>query len=81
VDVSELRPGAKQRRLHAILCEALANTEGLLARLEQGVTLPRDQQREIVRFLYVTARHQRDALTAVLELEGLEIDGLPCWRV
>ena len=29
-------------------------------------------QREIVRLLYVATRHQRDALTAVLELEGLE---------
>jgi hypothetical protein len=42
------------------------------ARLEAGVTVPRDQQREIVRLLYVATRHQVKALAAVLELDGLE---------
>jgi hypothetical protein len=63
---------AARRPLHAILCEALTNTQALLARLEAGVTVPRDQQREIVRLLYVATRHQVKALAAVLELEGLE---------
>ena len=42
------------------------------ARLEAGVTVPRDQQREVVRLLYVATRHQVQALAACLELEGLE---------
>ena len=62
----------KQRSLHAVLCEALTNTQALLSRLEAGVTVPRDQEREVVRLLYVATRHQVRALSAVLELEGLE---------
>ena len=61
-----------RRSLHAVLCEALTNTRGLLARLEAGVTVPQNQQREIVRLLYVATQHQAKALAAVLELEGLE---------
>ena len=60
------------RSLHAVLCEALTNTQALLTRLEAGVTVPRDQQREVVRSLYVATRHQAKALAAVLELDGLE---------
>jgi hypothetical protein len=63
---------AARRPLHAVLCEALTNTQALLARLEAGVTVPRDQQREIVRLLYVATRNQAKALIATLELEGLE---------
>jgi hypothetical protein len=55
-----------------VLCEALTNTQALLARLEAGVTVPRQEQREIVRLLYVATWHQVKALAAVLELEGLE---------
>jgi hypothetical protein len=62
----------KARSLHAVLCEAQANTQALLTRLEAGVTVPRDQQREVVRELYVQTRRQVKALAAVLELEGLE---------
>jgi hypothetical protein len=62
----------KQRSLHAVLCAALTNAQALLSRLEAGVTVPRDQQREIVRLLYVVTRHQVKALSACLELEGLE---------
>jgi hypothetical protein len=41
--------------------------------LEAGrVTVPRQEQREIVRLLYVATRNQAKALAAVLELEGLE---------
>ena len=61
----------KVRPLHAVLIENLNSTRALLRRLEDGVTV-RDQQREIVRLLYVAARHQVKALTAVLELDGLE---------
>jgi len=42
----------------------------LLARLEAGVTAPRDQQREVVRLLYVATRNQAKALIATLELEA-----------
>ena len=62
----------RQRSLHAVLCEALTNTQTLRARLEAGVTVPRDQQREIVRPLYVATRNQAKALIATLECEGLE---------
>jgi hypothetical protein len=62
----------KARSLHAVLCESLNATQALLARLEAGVTLPRQGQREIIRLLYVATRHQVQALIATLELEGLE---------
>jgi hypothetical protein len=62
----------KSRSLHAVLCEALINTRVLLQRLEAGVTVPREQQREIVRLLYVATRNQARALIATLECEGLE---------
>ena len=68
----ELRPGAKQRSLHAVLVESLNSTQALLTRLENGVCVPRNDQREIVRLLYVATRNQVKALTAVLELDGLE---------
>jgi len=55
-------------RAHSTLC----SVRRLLTRLEAGVTVPRDQQREVVRLLYVATRHQVKALTACLELEGLE---------
>ena len=58
--------------MHAVLCEALTNMQALLARLEAGVAVPRDQQHEVVRLLYVATRNQAKALAAVLELEGLE---------
>jgi len=62
----------KQRPLHAVLVEALNNTQALLTRLETGVVVPRDQQRGVVRELYVQARRQLQALAACLELDGLE---------
>ena len=71
-DVRELRPGAKQRSLHAVLVESLTNTKALLSRLEAGVHVARNEQREVIRLLYVATRHQVKALAAVLELEGLE---------
>ena len=63
----------RQRSLHAVLVENLNSTQALLTRLESGrVCVPRQEQREVVRLLYVATRHQVKALTAVLELEGLE---------
>jgi len=54
------------------VAQNLADAEALIGRLEDGVTVPRDQQREIIRLLYVATRQQVKALTACLELEGLE---------
>ena len=63
----------RERPLHAVLCESLKQTKELLTRLEaRGVVVPRDDQREVVRLLYVPTRHQVQALAAVLELDGLE---------
>jgi len=54
----------KQRSLHAILVESLNSTRALLRRLELGVHVPRAEQRETVRLLYVATRHQVKALAA-----------------
>jgi hypothetical protein len=62
----------KSRGLHAVLVENLNSTRALLARLESGVTVLKDQQREAVRETYVACRRLVRALSAVLELDGLE---------
>jgi len=70
-NVSTLVP--RQRSIHAVLVENLNSTQALLTRLESGrVCVPRDQQREVVRSLYVASRNQAKALIATLELQGLE---------
>jgi hypothetical protein len=72
-EVIELRPGQAAASLHALLVGALNQAQAVLTRLEtRGVYVPKDQQREVVRLLYVATRNQVKALTAVLELEGLE---------
>ena len=63
---------AARRSLHAVLVESLNSTRALLQRLEAGVTVPRQAQREVIRLLYVATRHQEQALIATLELQGLE---------
>ena len=65
-------PVARVRSIHATLVESLNSTQALLRRLELGVTVPREGQREVVRLLYVATRNQVRALAACLELEGLE---------
>ena len=63
----------RQRSIHAVLVESLNSTQALLKRLESGrVCVQRQEQREVVRLLYVATRHQANALIATLELEGLE---------
>src|SRR5215469_2374918 len=63
----------RQRSIHAVLVENLNSTQALLTRLESGrVCVPRQEQREVVRLLYVATRHQVRALAATLELDGLE---------
>jgi hypothetical protein len=70
-NVSALVP--RQRSIHAVLVENLNSTQALLTRLESGrVCVSRQEQREVVRLLYVATRHQVKALAAVLELDGLE---------
>jgi hypothetical protein len=71
-EVIELRPGQSAASLYALLVGLRNQAQALLARLEAGVTVPRDQQQEVVRLLYVATRHQVKALAAVLELDGLE---------
>jgi hypothetical protein len=70
-NVTTLAP-TKRRSLHAVLCEALMNTQAVHARLEAGVTVREAWQREVVRALYVATRNQAKALIATLELQGLE---------
>jgi hypothetical protein len=58
----------KQRSLHAIVAQNLADTENLIGRLEAGVGVA-DSGRALVRDLYVQCRKQRQILAAVLRLE------------
>ena len=52
--------------MHAQLCEVLVHTKELLAPLEaKGVRVPRDDQWQVVRELYVQTRRQLQALAAV----------------
>ena len=60
------------RPLHAVLVENLNSTRALQRRLEDGVCVPKDAQREIVRLLFIATRQQLKALAATLELDGLE---------
>jgi hypothetical protein len=70
-NVATLMP--RQRSIYAVLVENLNSTRALLTRLESGrVCVSRQEQREVIRLLYVATRHQAKALAAVLELEGLE---------
>jgi hypothetical protein len=63
----------REKPLHAQLCEVLVHTKELLAPLEaKGVRVPRDDQWQVVREVYVQTRRQLQALAAVLELDGLE---------
>jgi len=51
-----------------LIAETLANVELLLAQLESGVRVA-DNQRDLVRQLYVSTQSQREVLTAALRLE------------
>ena len=53
---------SKGHVMRAVLCPTLTNTQALLTRLEAGVHVPRSEQREVVRLLYVATRHQVEAL-------------------
>jgi len=66
-----LRKWPKARPLHAVIAETLANVELLLGQLEAGVRVA-DNQRDLVRQLYVSTQRQREVLLAALRLEELE---------
>jgi hypothetical protein len=70
-DATVLRPWPKARPLHAVVAETLANVELLLGQLEAGVRVA-DNQRDLVRQLYVSTQRQREVLSAALRLEELE---------
>ena len=72
-EVIELRPGQQAASLYALLVGVRNQAQALLERLEtRGVYVPSAGQREVVRALYVATRNQVRALSAVLELDGLE---------
>ena len=62
----------RSRPLHQVLVESLNATKALQRRLEDGVSVSKNQDREIIRLLFVATRHQVKALIATLECEGLE---------
>jgi hypothetical protein len=59
---------SRQRSLHAVVAQNLADVEGLIARLELGVGVA-DSGRALIRDLYVQSRKQREILEAALRLE------------
>jgi hypothetical protein len=61
-NVGVLVPG-RQRSLHAIVAQNLADTEALIGRLELGVRVA-DSGRGLIRELYVQCRRQREVLMA-----------------
>jgi hypothetical protein len=70
-EATVLRRWPRARPLHAIVAECLANVELLLGQLEAGVRVA-DNQRGLVRDLFVATQRQRDVLAAALRLEELE---------
>jgi hypothetical protein len=71
--VIELRPGQAAASLYALLVGLRNQALALQERMEnRGVRVARNDQREVVRLLYVATRNQVRALEAALSLEGLE---------
>ena len=70
-DSTVLHRWPKARPLHAVIAETLAKVELLLGQLEAGVRVA-DNQRDLVRQLYVCSQRQREVLSAALRLEELE---------
>ena len=70
-DATLLHRWPKGRPLHAVIAECLANVELLLGQLEAGVRVA-DNQRGLIRDLYVATQRQREVLLAALRLEELE---------
>jgi hypothetical protein len=70
-DARVLRRWPKAMPLHAVIAETLANVELLLGQSEAGVKVA-DNQRGLVRDLFVATQRQREVLAAALRLEELE---------
>ena len=70
-DSTVLHRWPKARPLHAVIAETLANVELLLGQLEAGVRVA-DNQRGLVRELFVCCQRQREVLGGALRLEELE---------
>jgi hypothetical protein len=69
--INELPVDIPQRRqvpLRAVLSDVRAHTEVLAARLEAGVVVHGDAEREAVRVLYLQTRRQLEAIAVALEL-------------
>jgi hypothetical protein len=58
----------RQPPLSAVLADVRNHTEVLAARLEAGVHVRTDADREVVKALYLATRRQLEALAAALEL-------------
>jgi hypothetical protein len=66
-NVGVLVPG-RQRSLHAIVAQNLADAEALIGRLRAGVRVA-DSGRGLIRDLYLQCRRQREVLAQALRLE------------
>jgi hypothetical protein len=58
----------RQRSLHAVVAQNLADVENLIGRLELGVGVA-TSGRALIRELYVSSRRMRELLEAALRLE------------
>jgi hypothetical protein len=61
-------PLRRQPPLHAVLRDAHNHTEVLARRLEGGVRARTDQERDLIRRLYLQTRRQIEVLVAALAL-------------
>ena len=61
-------PPRRQVPLRAVLNDVRAHTELLAARLEAGVHVRGDEQREVVRRLYLQTRRQLEAIAVALDV-------------
>jgi hypothetical protein len=65
-------PLRRQVPLDALLNDVRAHTEVLAARLEAGVVVHGDAQREAVRALYLATRRQLEAIAVALDALGAD---------
>jgi hypothetical protein len=54
--------------LHAVLSDVCAHTEVLARRLEGGVSVRGEDEREAIRVLYLATRRQLEAIAVALEV-------------
>jgi hypothetical protein len=58
----------RQMPLHAVLNDVCSHTAVLAARLESGVVVHSDEQRDAVRALYLQTRRQLEAIAVALDV-------------